>query len=109
MDAGKRKDLITFQTCIRVPDGGGGHIESWENLPDSHQEWAEIKPLSAKESLKAGSIEALGTFEINIRRRDDLNSAMRILWAGAALEIIDMPRPSAGTAEMIIIAKEFRL
>ena len=71
---GALRRRLTLETATRVADGGGGVTVSWSTVADL---WAELKSLSGTEQFIAEGPQGKVTHEITIRRRTDVETAMR--------------------------------
>lgn len=80
------RNLITIRYRTMVPDGEGGHIESWF---DRRYVWAEIAPFWAKQRFEYKSINVHATHHIKILGKLDfqtntkrVNDSWEIIWSG---------------------------
>ena len=80
------RHLITIRYRVMIPDGEGGHNETWYDRPDI---WAEICPMMAKQVFEYSAINVhashfikiLGnlTFQTNTKRE---NEVWPVTWSG---------------------------
>lgn len=79
MQSGDLDQRIRLEAETRTPDGGGGWTISWSEIATV---WARVLPISAREALRAGQLEAAGMYRVTIRNRRDISpgAAMRIVW-----------------------------
>lgn len=78
---------ITLQEEIKVADGAGGFTSSWQNVADNPEIYASIIPLTSGEILHYSKLSHKVNYQITIRYRDDITSAMRITHANKSYEI----------------------
>lgn len=77
--AGDLTERVTFQRKVTVDDGGGGRAVTWQNVVTVD---AQVRPLSGRERLQAAQLEAAASYRLTVRRRTDLDEAMRVVWSG---------------------------
>lgn len=75
---------LALQQETVTPDGSGGYTQSWQNVADL---WAEILPISGKERLFAGQMQAEISHKITIRFRTGIVAGMRLLYDSRAFNI----------------------
>ncbi len=75
---------LTLQQEDTTEDGAGGYARSWQDIADV---WAEIIPLSGKELLFAGQLQAEVTHRILIRYRDAVHAGQRLVFDGRVFNI----------------------
>ncbi|CAB3758576.1 phage head closure protein [Paraburkholderia humisilvae] len=80
--AGPLNQRITIQRpVVRVdPASGEPLVDAWEDLPVDPVVWAAIETLKGMEYLASAEFRAGVTTRIRVRWRDDLTSAMRVLF-----------------------------
>lgn len=79
------KEPVRIAYVALVPDGVGGHSESWETLASC---FAEVVPLrNLREQVVAAQREGRSGYRITIRAREDVTTAMRVEWRGVMLAI----------------------
>lgn len=80
------RQRITIEQPNESSDGSGGSVISWTSVATV---WAEVMPLRSGnvEVLFAGQMEARGTHRITIRYRNDVDTSMRIAYAGRVFNI----------------------
>jgi len=79
-------ERIVIQTLSTSVDNQGGRSSSWSTLATV---WADVRPLTARETLAAKSAASLVGYEVTTRYRSDVTPKMRITWT---------PSWSSGTA-----------
>jgi SPP1 family predicted phage head-tail adaptor len=82
--ASRLRQRIMIQQPDNTSDDAGGIVKSWADLSPA---WAEIEPLSAGESFQAERMQSATIHRITIRFRDDVTTAMRILFEGRIFNI----------------------
>ena len=102
MDPGALDQLITIEEAQTTPDGSGGQNVSWTTLA---QAWAMVKPVRLSESERQGAVRAGRGYLFTIRRRTDLDEAMRIAWNGESFNIREIRLPGARSLYMEIFAQ----
>jgi SPP1 family predicted phage head-tail adaptor len=101
-DPGELDELITIEEQQTSPDGSGGQTLSWTTLA---QAWAKVKPVRLSEGERQGAVRAGRGYLFTLRRRTDLDEAMRIQWNGEAFNIREIRLPGARALYMEIMAQ----
>jgi head-tail adaptor len=81
MGIGDFRHVGTLQAITSIPDGGGGTVDTWIDLPPA---WPiDIRPATVRdlERQTAGTTVATATHVIHGRYRPDVTIDARILWA----------------------------
>jgi SPP1 family predicted phage head-tail adaptor len=79
--AGPLNQRITIQRPIVVIDDSGEPVvDAWEDLPVEPEVWAAIETMKGMEYLASAEFRAGVTTRIRVRWRDDLTSAMRVVF-----------------------------
>ncbi len=81
---GRLRHRLVLEAPAESPDGSGGADVTWNAVATV---WAEIAPLSGRETLKAETVTAEATHRIAIRRRA-VSPAMRFVGGGRIFEIL---------------------
>lgn len=84
------RDRVTIEMATRVGDGVGGAASSWIELATV---WASVTPLTGREVATGERVEAHQGYRITIRYRNDVTTAMRVIWAGRTLNIRSLADP----------------
>lgn len=71
---GRLSHRLTLERAVRVADGGGGVVATWEAVGDM---WAAVEAQSGSERVEADRISGEVNELITIRYRDDVVPAMR--------------------------------
>ena len=84
--ASRLRERITIEQPVRTPDTYGGGDIIWAAVVTVY---ASVHPLtgSAREVSRADQVHAIAGYRVTIRKRDDVNASMRILWNGRTLAI----------------------
>jgi SPP1 family predicted phage head-tail adaptor len=77
--AGDLSRRILLEQRNETVDTFGQRSNTWTKALDT---WASIRPLSGHELLSAQAINAETTHEVVIRYREDVTSAMRVVYQG---------------------------
>lgn len=81
---GKLRHRITIQELIKVDDGYGGTVETWQNIATV---WAAIAPLRGSERYTAQQVQSELTHKVTIRYRAGIKTQMRIVYKDKIFEI----------------------
>lgn len=103
MNPGDLKHAILIQTKTETPDGLGGMTTSWGTFA---QVRAAVWPVSAKEIISNGQLQAQRIFRVRIRYLAGVTSAMRILFAGRILNIQSIVNPEELCEKLDLICLE---
>ena len=79
---GKLGQRITLQRQVETPDGGGGLVRIWANVPHNACPWADVKAKAGREGLDEGRMNATYVVVFTIYNRTDLSEKDRIVWNG---------------------------
>lgn len=75
--AGGMRQRIRIEQPVLTADGLGGSTRSWEEVTTV---WAEIVSGRGDERYAAGQLTSQATHRIRLRWRDDITSAMRVVF-----------------------------
>lgn len=103
--ASRLRSRITLQSASDMPDNGGGITRSWEDMDTV---WAEILPLSGKETLRQLQLQSVVTHRITIRYRNDVNAAMRLATGGRVFVIRAVINPGERDEVLELLTEENR-
>jgi SPP1 family predicted phage head-tail adaptor len=80
--AGPLNQRITIQRPAVVVDPASGEpvVSVWEDLPVDPEVWASIETMKGMEYLASAEFHAGVTTRIRVRWREDLTSAMRVVF-----------------------------
>ena len=74
--AGRLRHRITVQSPLQVVDAHGDTVETWVTV---RTVWAAIEPVSARELVRAGALDALLTHHIRARHIAGITPGWRVL------------------------------
>lgn len=82
---GAMVDRVSVLKRVPVPDGQGGHTVTWVDLVTASATaltrlWANVRPLTASETLAAAAISATLNYVVTMRYRMDIDETMRVVW-----------------------------
>lgn len=104
MRSGSLDKLINIESLTVTTDGMGASVESWATYKSNV--WAAIWPVSAKEIIQSGKVEAEITHRIRTRYVDGVTSAMRIKYGSTYFKIISVINPGTENRMFDILALE---
>lgn len=84
---GELRHRITFQEAVETDDGIGGRTRVFQDIATTPTVWAVITPRSDGERFFKEKIEQTVTHVIRIRWRNDLDTAMQIVFEGRVFQI----------------------
>ncbi len=84
MRAGDLYDRITIQTNTPTRDTFGAPIDHWSTLATV---WAQVVATAGGEQIAQAAGVVTTIYKITLRYRDDITSAMRVLYGDRILEI----------------------
>lgn len=79
---------ITVEEEKRVPDGRGGHTETWEPVASI---WADVEPLSTRDRLVAQQVQSDISHRVTGRYRSGLSGRLRVVHHGRYLYVVGAP------------------
>lgn len=92
------------QIDARQESSSGGSVEiTW--APEARV-WARVEPLSAREFLAAGGMQAQATHRVTIRNRPTLTAKHRIRWNGKTLNIVGPLVPGTREPYLDLLCEE---
>ncbi|MGK7753776.1 phage head closure protein [Roseovarius sp. C03] len=101
---GRLDQKITLQRATRTPDGGGGKVVSWADLPEDPRPFAKVELRGSDETDRASGAVARQRARFTIRARSDIKATDRILWGGYVWNIHATGRPVARARYQVIEA-----
>ena len=84
MKAGQLNTRVSIQSPSAGQDALGQPLEAWVAVADV---WADVRPGTGMEAVRAGSLVSLVRASIRIRRRAGITNGMRVLVGTTAYEI----------------------
>jgi head-tail adaptor len=106
MGIGAFRHVGMFQALVSVPDGDGGMVDTWTDLPPA---WPiDIRPATVRdlERQTAGTIVATATHVIHGRHRADVTVECRLVFDGRFFLITGIARPFERPIDLFLFAKE---
>ena len=88
--AGELCHRVTIQHKTTVYDEYNYETEAWTEFKKL---WGKISFLSVKDSLTAKAAGSETTARLKLRKRDDIDSSMRVLFDGQTFQIVSPPKP----------------
>jgi SPP1 family predicted phage head-tail adaptor len=85
MQPGQLRHQIYLQGLTRTDDEGGGGEEAWGDA--SGPLWAEIRPLTGTEAIRAMQSEATLTHTVRLRYRPGVTTRMRLRYGARHFDI----------------------
>lgn len=81
---GELDQLITIRREVRVPDSMGGSDLEWQDVDTC---WALVRPMSGRERLAAGQVEASANYLVVIHAGTEVLEKDIIVWNEQALNV----------------------
>jgi SPP1 family predicted phage head-tail adaptor len=103
MKIGDLNKRVIFQYQVKIPDGMGGNISTWE---DEATVWAAIWPISASEQVQAMQNVMTISHRIRIRYRTILKPSWRICFGTRYFNIVSIINPDEKNQMLDLICKE---
>lgn len=92
--AGHMREQVIVQRQDSTVDGAGGAALVWNDLGTV---WAEVKPLTANQQIRAKEVNLAVNYRVTIRWRDDLGTfdtnRYRLMWQGRPMRINGISNP----------------
>jgi SPP1 family predicted phage head-tail adaptor len=104
MNPGDLRHQVYLQGLTRTEDEGGGGAEVWGD--DAGPIWAEVRPLSGNEALRAMQAEATVTHQVTMRYRPGVTTGMRIRFGTRYLDIRRVIDPEERRVELQLLCEE---
>ena len=103
--AGKLRHKVLIQYPLTTQDPNtGAMIVEWTDVASV---WASVEPLSAREFIAAGAEQSEVSGKVIMRRRDDINATMRIVYRGMVHQILGvLSDPVSGLEYMTLPVSE---
>jgi SPP1 family predicted phage head-tail adaptor len=90
LDPGTLRSELALQACTIVPDGLGGHTESWV---ETATVFARIEPVSATSAFGPDQTMETVTHRITIRSRNGVAAGMRFAKQDRIFDIVTVHDP----------------
>lgn len=88
--AGELCHRVTIQHKTTVYDEYNYETEAWTEFKKL---WSKLEFLSVKDGLTAKAAGSETTARLKLRKRDDIDSSMRVLFDGQTFQIVSPPKP----------------
>lgn len=88
--AGELCHRVTIQHKTTVYDEYNYETEAWTEFK---RLWGKISFLSVKDGLTAKAAGSETTARLKLRKRDDIDSCMRVSFDGQTFQIVSPPKP----------------
>ena len=88
--AGELCHRVTIQQKTTVYDEYNYETEAWAEFKKL---WSKVTFLSVKDGLTAKAAGSETTARLKLRKRDDIDSGMRVLFDGQTFQIVSPPKP----------------
>ena len=88
--AGELCHRVTIQQKTTVYDEYNYETEAWTEFKKL---WGKLDFLSVKDSINAKAAGSETTARLKLRKRDDIDSSMRVLFDGQTFQIVSPPKP----------------
>ena len=99
--AGRLRHKVMIQYPLTTQNPGTGAMEIvWTDLSSV---WASVEPASVREFIAAGAEQSEVSGKVIMRKRDDVNATMRIVYRGLVYQILGvLPDPVSGLEYMTL-------
>lgn len=88
--AGELCHRVTIQNKTTVYDEYNYETEAWTEFK---RLWGKLDFLSVKDSLNAKAAGSETTARLKLRKRNDIDTGMRVLFDGQTFQIVSPPKP----------------
>lgn len=88
--AGELCHRVTIQHKTTVYDEYNYETEAWTEFKKL---WSKVTFLSVKDGLTAKAAGSETTARLKLRKRDDIDTGMRVLFDGQTFQIVSPPKP----------------
>ena len=88
--AGELCHRVTIQQKTTTYDEYNYETETWTEYKKL---WGKLDFLSVKDSINAKAAGSETTARLKLRKRDDIDSSMRVLFDGQTFQIVSPPKP----------------
>ena len=99
MPAGKLKHRIQLLARVAGQDAIGQPVDVWQTVATA---WADVRFVSGIETIKAGRETSTGRVSVQIRRRDGVSAAMRMLIGADLYQVADVVPDRTGAYQTLI-------
>ncbi|MEP9388779.1 phage head closure protein [Mesorhizobium sp. KR9-304] len=103
LDPGGLRSELALQASTPVPDGLGGHTESWAEIATV---FAKIEPVTATSSFGPDQTVETVTHRVTLRWRSGVASGMRFVRQGRIFDIVTVHDPDDIGRYLVCRARE---
>lgn len=103
VDPGALKSELSLQAASLVPDGMGGHAETWT---ETAVVFAQVEPLAQASRYGADQTLETLTHRVTLRRRDGVASGMRFVKQGRVFDIVTVHDPDESGRYLVCRVRE---
>jgi SPP1 family predicted phage head-tail adaptor len=103
LDPGSLRSELSLQASTLVPDGMGGHTESWAEVATV---FARIEPISATSAFGPDQTVETVTHRITLRWRNGVIAGMRFARQGRNFDIVTVHDPDDTGRYLVCRARE---
>jgi SPP1 family predicted phage head-tail adaptor len=103
VDPGALRTELSLQQVATVPDGMGGHAESWSEVGTV---FGRVEPVSARMRFGAGQTLEEATHRVTLRFRADIASGMRLVRGDRAWSVLAAHDPDETGRYLVCRVKE---
>ena len=100
---GDKRDRVTIQRSVQTPDGHGGNVTTWA---PRCVVWANDRPLTGTEALRAQQVTAVLSSVWEIWFRSDISVKDRILAGSRVVNIESYYDPDGLKRELYLLCSE---
>lgn len=101
---GSLRRRVALQRPADLDDGAGGVTRGFAALAEV---FAGVEPLSADEQTAGAALGLRRLWRVTIRARGDLTGGHRVVWRGAALDVLSVRPLDAGGRFEELLCEEF--
>lgn len=91
MDPGMLRERVTLIERVKADDGQLGRTETWANIANEPNDWARIRPISARAKEQGDRASAPRKYEVTMRGRTDIGAFHGVRWEGRVLAFTGDP------------------
>ena len=103
IDPGAFRHEVTLESATPVPDGAGGHAETWSEAATL---FARIEPVSAASRFGADQRLETVTHRVTLRHRAGVSSGMRFRRLGRVFRILTVHDPDESGRYLVCRVQE---
>ena len=103
IDPGAFRHEVALESATLVPDGAGGHVESWSEVATL---FARIEPVSAASRFGADQTLETVTHRVTLRHRAGISSGMRLRRLGRVFTVVTVHDPDESGRYLVCRVRE---